>query len=101
MMIRDWRQAFGREIPFYFVQIAPKDYKGADPQGALVREQQELVARTVSKTGMVNISDTVEDLTDIHPKYKRPVGERLAAWALAEVYGREVGKYKSPAYAST
>ena len=100
MMIRDWRQAFGREIPFYFVQIAPKDYKGADPQGALVREQQELVARTVSKTGIVNISDTVEDLTDIHPKYKRPVGERLAAWALAEVYGREVGKYKSPAYAS-
>lgn len=100
MMVRDWRSAFGREMPFYFVQIAPKDYNGGDPEGALVREQQEYVARTLSGTGMVNISDTVDDLTDIHPKYKRPVGERLAAWALAEVYGKSVGKYKSPSYAS-
>ena len=100
LMIKEWRKAFGRELPFYFVQIAPKDYKGADEKGALVREQQEQVARTVPRTGMVNISDKVEDLTDIHPKYKKPVGERLAAYALAEVYGKPAGKYKSPAYAS-
>lgn len=100
MMIEDWRLAFGRELPFYFVQIAPKDYKGGDPQGALVREQQQYVALTVPKTGIVDISDHVEDVTDIHPKYKKPVGDRLAAYALAEVYGKPVGKYKSPRYAS-
>lgn len=100
LMIKEWRKAFGRELPFYFVQIAPKDYKGADENGALVREQQEMVARSVPRTGMVNISDVVEDLTDIHPKYKKPVGERLAAYALAEVYGKDPGKYKSPSYAS-
>lgn len=100
LMIKDWRGAFGREFPFYFVQIAPREYNGDDQMGALVREQQEYVARTVARTGMVNISDTVDDLKNIHPKYKRPVGERLAAMALAEVYGRNVGKYKSPSFAS-
>ena len=100
LMIAAWREAFGKEMPFYFVQIAPKDYNGADEQGALVREQQDFVARSVAKTGMVNISDAVDDLKNIHPKNKRPVGERLAAYALAEVYGKEMGKYKSPRYAS-
>ena len=100
LMIAAWREAFGRELPFYFVQIAPKDYNGADDQGALVREQQDMVARSVAKTGMVNISDAVDDIKNIHPKDKRPVGERLAAYALAEVYGKEIGKYKSPRYAS-
>ena len=100
LMIKDWRGAFGREFPFYFVQIAPREYNGDDQMGALVREQQEYVARTVARIGMVNISDTVDDLKNIHPKYKRPVGERLAAMALAEVYGRNVGKYKSPSFAS-
>lgn len=100
MMIADWRSAFGRELPFCFVQIAPKEYNGGDEQGALVREQQEQVARTVSRTWMVNISDTVDDLKDIHPKYKQKVGERLAACALAEVYGRQTQKHKSPSYAS-
>ncbi len=100
MMISDWRAAFGRELPFCFVQIAPKEYGGGDVQGALVREQQEQVARTVSRAWMVNISDTVEDFKDIHPKHKRKVGERLAVCALAEVYGKQVPKHKSPSYAS-
>ena len=99
LMIDSWRDAFGRDLPFYFVQIAPKEYKGADDKGAIVREQQESVARKVPRTGMVNISDTVDDLANIHPKDKRTVGERLAAYALAEVYGKNVGKYKSPSFA--
>lgn len=100
MMISDWRAAFAKEIPFCFVQIAPKEYNGGDEQGALVREQQEQVARTVARVWMVNVSDTVDDLKDIHPKHKQTVGERLAASALAEVYGRSDIKYQSPSFAS-
>lgn len=100
LMIEGWRGAFDRELPFYFVQIAPKEYNGGDDQGALVREQQEQVWHAVPKTGMVNISDKVDDLKNIHPKDKRPVGERLAAFALAEVYGKDAGKYKSPYFKS-
>lgn len=98
MMIESWRRAFGRQLPFYFVQIAPHARTEGGFTGALVREQQALVAETVPGTGMVVISDLVDDVTNVHPRFKKGVGERLAAWALAEVYGRQAGKYKHAAF---
>lgn len=37
------------------------------------------------------------DSTDIHPRNKRVAGERLAAWALAKQYGKNVA-YSGPVY---
>ena len=39
------------------------------------------------------------DANDGHPKNKRPVGERLVRWALADVYGYKIVK-SGPVYAS-
>lgn len=39
------------------------------------------------------------DSTDIHPRMKQPAGERLAAWALAKQYKKDV-PYSGPAYKS-
>ncbi len=36
---------------------------------------------------MIVTTDLVDDLTDIHPRNKKDVGERLARWALAKDYG--------------
>ncbi len=47
---------------------------------------------------MVIITDLVDDIKNIHPKNKIPVGERLAKLALAETYKQDVGAYKSPTY---
>lgn len=94
MMIESWRKAFGRQLPFYFVQIAPHARTEGGIDGALVREQQARVAATVPGTGMAVISDLVDDVTNIHPRYKKGVGDRLAGWALAETYGRTGFKYK-------
>lgn len=93
-MIESWRKAFGRELPFYFVQIAPHARTEGGIGGAIVREQQARVAATLPGTGMAVISDLVDDVTDIHPRNKKGVGDRLAGWALAEVYGRTGGKYR-------
>jgi sialate O-acetylesterase len=49
---------------------------------------------------MVVISDKVDNVKDIHPKFKKPVGERLANMALAEVYMKPILGYKSPVYKS-
>lgn len=98
-MIVGWRKDFKKDFPFYFVQIAPFDYwEGADAR--LLREQQGIASKTIPNTGMVVISDLVDDVKDIHPKNKLDVGKRLANFALAETYKREIGAYKSPMYLS-
>ena len=100
LMIESWRRAFGRELPFYFVQIAPCARTEGGITGALVREQQARVAATVPATGMVAIPDLVNDVTNIHPAYKKGVGDRLAGWALGEVYGKKEHKYRQATFRS-
>ena len=97
-LIMDWRKEFQHDIPFYYVQIAPYSGYGGN-SGTLIREQQVKMLE-IPKTGMVVISDVVEDVKDIHPKYKKPVGERLAAVALADTYGKEGISYQSPLFKS-
>lgn len=94
-LIHAWRKAFGQpDMPFYLVQLAPHGREPKVGGKTLVREQQERVVREIPHTGMVTISDQVEDVTNIHPTNKKQVGVRLANWALAEVYKQDVGKYK-------
>ena len=98
-MIENWRSNFKKDFPFFFVQIAPFDY-GTNVKSPYLREQQELVTKIVSNTGMVVVSDLVDNIKDIHPKNKIDVGKRLAAYALAETYKQNMGEYKSPIYES-
>jgi len=98
-LIESWRSDFKKDFPFYFVQIAPFDY-GIEGKSEFLREQQEMVTEIVPNTGMVVISDLVDDIKDIHPKNKLDVGKRLAVFALAETYKQNVGSYKSPTYES-
>lgn len=98
-LILNWREGFQKDFPFYQVQIAPFDY-GENGTSEFLREQQELVTRTVPNTGMVVVSDLVDNIKDIHPKNKIDVGKRLANYALAETYNQDVGPYKSPSFAS-
>jgi sialate O-acetylesterase len=98
-LIANWRTDFGKEFPFYLVQIAPYDY-GDNGTSEYLREQQEITVKTIPHTGMVVVSDLVDDVKDIHPRNKQDVGKRLANYALAETYRRPTGAYKSPSYQS-
>lgn len=96
-LILSWRRGFNSDFPFYYVQIAPFSGYGEVETGTLIREQQVKML-TIPNTGMVVISDHVEDVTDIHPKYKKPVGERLANLALSDAYGKHGYPSRSPLY---
>ena len=98
-LIENWRADFKKDFPFYLVQIAPFDY-GAKGTSEYIREQEDIVAKTVPNTGMVVITDLIDNIKDIHPKDKLNVGKRLANYALTETYKQNVGAYKSPAYQS-
>jgi sialate O-acetylesterase len=97
-LIGSWRSAWNGMLPFYYVQIAPYTY-GVKDQASLLREQQA-ACQDLGNTGMVVISDLVDDTTNIHPKDKHDVGLRLANWALAETYHRAGVIYKNPRYQS-
>lgn len=90
-LIGSWRQLWGEELPFLFVQIAPLE-QWMECYGASyveIRDAQQYTADTVPGTGMAVTTD-VGMRWDIHPKKKAPVGHRLALLAENKVYGDDV-----------
>jgi sialate O-acetylesterase len=96
-MIHAWREAWKKDFPFYFVQVAPFSGYAANNAGALLREAQSK-SMNIPNTGMVVISDLVNDVNDIHPQNKLSVASRLANYALAETYHKSGIAYKSPVF---
>ena len=105
-LIRNWRTDWGQgDFPFYIVQIAPyhynqpgtSDLRRLEPCAELW-EAQLLTHKTVPNTGLVVTTDIAE-LGDIHPHNKQEVGRRLALWALAKTYGRDIA-FSGPLYKS-
>jgi len=78
------------KLPFLFVQLAPYGVWAMNPAEdyTVLREQQQLVAKTVEDTYMTTIGD-LGNVYDIHPKVKRPVGVRLAGLAQKYIYGKK------------
>ncbi|HEY9250369.1 MAG TPA: sialate O-acetylesterase [Rariglobus sp.] len=98
-LVTSWRKLWGAELPFYYVELAnvhAPQTKPSEGGWALIREAQSAVL-TLPGTGVATAID-VSDGT-IHPWNKKPVGQRLAALALHDVYGRP-GDPRSPCYAS-
>jgi sialate O-acetylesterase len=100
LMIKSWREEWGKNLPFYFVQIAP--FKYDDPNGtaaAMVRDAQLYTMENLENTGMV-VTNDIGNLQNIHPTNKQDVGHRLALWALAKNYGKDELQYSGPVYKS-
>ena len=96
-LIGGWREAWGSDLPFYFVQIAPWSGRYEPGQLPALWEAQAATLK-VKNTGMAVITDLVDNIGDIHPRNKLDVGNRLALWALAKTYGQEGLVYSGPHY---
>jgi sialate O-acetylesterase len=103
LMIRDWRKRWDDEFSFYFVQLAnfhaPSIAPGTPDPWALLQDRMRHILVSTPKTGMAVIND-VGEVNDIHPKDKKSPGERLARWALAKDYGRDL-IYSGPLFKSS
>ncbi len=91
-LIDGWRADWGQgDFPFYFVQLP--SYNGKK-SWAGIREAQRRVHAEVANTGMVVLTDagdnTAEFPINLHPRNKYIVGKRLALWALAKNYGKDI-----------
>jgi len=90
-VIKCWRNTWKEELPFLFVQLAPFGswLTSTGKEYPILRQQQEAVALKVPNVYMASIMDVGMEF-DIHPKNKKPVGERLALLARNKVYGEEL-----------
>ncbi|MBI9018132.1 MAG: 9-O-acetylesterase [Phycisphaerae bacterium] len=95
-MIKDWRNKWSiGDFPFYYVQIAPFWYNDTPPSTAYLREAQ-MMTLALPNTGMAVTMD-IGNEKNIHPLKKKPVGNRLALWALAKDYGKDI-VFSGPIY---
>jgi sialate O-acetylesterase len=77
-----YRQIWGRpELPFYWVQLSSIER----PLWPAFREAQRKLLDSIKYGGMAVTTDHGLP-NDVHPPNKKIVGERLARWALKDVY---------------
>ena len=101
IMIDDWRTAFAQgDFPFYYMQIPPvfewDTEADADPMLPYFWEAQTSVMDVSTNTYMVVISDTTAG--GLHPKNKRPAGERMGWRILKNTYGYSALQDQGPVF---
>ncbi len=105
-LVGGWRARFtyNEKLPVIVTEIAPhridskpnsseriKNGETAQPTGSVVADMRytlNTVAASTPDCGIVSLLDLGEE--DIHPVRKIEVGERYAAWALQNVYGKRI-----------
>lgn len=87
LLEKSWRKYFNEpELPFYFVQLSSIAPRLTWPQ---FRDSQRQLAEKLPYTWMAVSSDLGHE-TDVHPRNKRPVGQRLAFQALRNSFGKDL-----------
>lgn len=92
-LVGSWRNTWGEELPFYYVQLSSMNR----PSWPHFRDSQRRFLTQMARTGMA-VSSDLGDAADVHPVYKREVGERLARWALHREYGYQQVVPSGPLY---
>lgn len=83
LLVESWRKNWNdADLPFYYVQLSSLDR----PSWTWFRDSQRRMMDEIAHTGMAVSSDWGDSL-NVHPVNKKPVGERLAHWALNRTYG--------------
>lgn len=81
-LVSSWRNYWkNTEMPFYYVQLSSLNR----PSWPSFRDSQRKIMSEIPLVGMAVSSDYGDSL-DVHPTNKRPIGERLARWALNKTY---------------
>ena len=100
-LIESWRDKWGYDFPFLFVQLANYqerfDYP-TESSWAKLREAQTQTFQEVDRTGIAVAID-IGQANDIHPRNKKDVGERLWMAARKVVFEEDI-IHSGPMYKS-
>ncbi len=96
-LITSWRKVWNDEnLPFNIVQLP--NY--SDPSGniywSVIRQAQLDISQKMKNVGLTVTIDLGGNGATLHPHKKEPVGDRIALWALAKVYGKKGIVFSGP-----
>ncbi len=89
-LVASWRNVWKEELPFYFVQLSSIER----PSWPAFRNSQLKLSTLIPRCGMA-VSSDLGDPSDVHPKKKKEIGDRLALIALNQYYHRNI-EYSGP-----
>lgn len=102
-MVKQWREDWGdkdNSMPFYYAMIAPHSYgnsRGFDYPEFV--ECQLRALEQIPNSAMAGNTDAADEFC-IHPAKKNEIAQRMAAFALRDVYGQGGVDVIAPTYAS-
>jgi len=85
MLVNSWRQKWGYQFPFYYVQLSAIDR----PSWPVFRLTESDLQKQIPNSGMA-VSMDMGDSVNVHYTRKKEVGERLARLALRHVYKKNI-----------
>ena len=94
LFIKNWREHFQSDLPFYFVQPSP--FRFEDLSSEALPEIWDAQLKTFKKTngtGMVVTTD-LADAQMVHNNHKLTISKRLSSWAFANCYFAVLSKPK-------
>lgn len=84
LLVDSWRKEWSDgSLPFYYVQLSSIDR----PSWPWFRDSQRKMMDKILNIYMAVSSDRGDSL-DVHPRHKKEIGERLAAWALNKTFNK-------------
>lgn len=96
LLIEDWRNLFGDNLPFYYVQLAnymEPTVDEDDKKWAVLRQQQDDLRAEIKNVEIIPAYD-VGIANELHPYNKKALALRMASIALYSQYNRGL-KYKN------
>ncbi|MCQ2252649.1 MAG: hypothetical protein MJZ61_04280 [Bacteroidales bacterium] len=89
LIVQCWRDGFHNpNMKFYYAQIAPYQYN-VNSMSFELREAQRRCQELIPSSGMTCLMDLGKK-ESMHPNSKREAAERMALWAMKDIYGKKV-----------
>lgn len=105
LIVRNWREHWGEDMPFYYAQLHGMIYEQTFGAGLhyyypQIRECQRRLLYSLPKVGMA-VSYDLSVPNNPHFSHRKPMGERFARLALHHAYGHKEVVPNGPLYRDT
>lgn len=86
-MVRSWRAAWGRELPFIYTLLAPYEHGDADGRWRPHFVETQLNTEKLIDNAWAICTETLGNKVTVHPSKKKEVADMMVLRALQSVYG--------------